>query len=357
MTTSSKTKQQQPASIRDTAFATIPGWNIRAAILRQLGVKTLTPGVSVTGATLSRPDAVHHVEAEIEALLLADKPIPADVGRPIIDAEQADALAVARAQAINSVANSYADTTALFTEDSTEEAFAYLASRLDSLVAQVREESVNLAGITSPDDAITSGPDVIKSWQIVAALEPDYNEIRAAQYELLKATVDQSSTEINYDTVVHSGQFRRAVESVPYWIDRRRDSANLVPQNSSGLVSDYQAWLRQGRASAAFQPGINSVHRLVLFCTELSPYLATGAELEQQRAAAWYITQRPTTNDVQALIDTRDKYLAGQQLTDTTPHGRSLTPSPEREARLEHKAAQMRMRNGVQLNGGLPLGY
>ncbi|SKA87034.1 hypothetical protein SAMN06295879_1020 [Agreia bicolorata] len=298
-------------TIRESAYNSIDGWALRRRISENLGVNFIS-GKPAIAFIPTRPAAVATVCDEIEKLVIAGQPVPDDIGKIVVEAEQADAITAAKVEAINSIADRYANASSLLTPESIEPALSYLREELAKLVAEVRDHSRHLGGITDPYDAINSDTDVITAWQSVAGLEGRYNEIRATQYELMKAAIDQSTVTFSGSMMQRSGHFRLSVESHPYWIARRRESGAQVPSTSQQNVLDYGSWLLAGADSPVFDTTLNSIHRLVLAVTTLEPWVPTIEQYEQEVATSNYITQRPAANMVAAMVRARDSHLAGQ---------------------------------------------
>jgi hypothetical protein len=140
-------------------------------------------------------DPAAEIAAEVREAVVAGKPVPADLGRRILDAEDAARARQAEARLIGVRAGGrghgligrlMVERDALVRAGA-DDALGFLADELSHLLGQVVEADRVLGSIRSADQALTADAEVGAAWRVLTEAVDAYDAIRAAQAEALVA--------------------------------------------------------------------------------------------------------------------------------------------------------------------------
>jgi hypothetical protein len=293
-------------SIRETAFDKIEGRTNRAKVLSALGVKRIYPGIPVVQHAFTKPTAIASVEVEIEKLLIAGKPIPADIAAPIVAAEKYDTEQLARVQAIDAVARRYADDSAETTAEATNAALEYLHTEMQRVIQSVKEQAAELDGMSSAGQVIKAGGNALEAWRALGQLAEEYNEIRAAQREITHSLRVNGNVFTN-EMFNRTAMFADAIDVMPYWVEQRRTYA-LQNTDNNADVDAYRGWLGAVSAAPAFDDGLEAEHQMILIATTTTPWVPTHDQFVTADAAAMYAVGKPTYKRLTDMEQARIRY-------------------------------------------------
>jgi hypothetical protein len=128
----------------------------------------------ITASTQEADKAFQQVKDHVLELIIAGHDVPADVARPILEARERDELATLRSTALNRVARDAESSGARALATNAEDTTTFLRTELARVVAEVRDLTPDLAGISSAEEAIATGSDAITAWQrATRCVEPD----------------------------------------------------------------------------------------------------------------------------------------------------------------------------------------
>lgn len=206
-----------PTSIRDRAFAAIPGYHeaheILAAAKRHRAVDDLPP--TFDEAQTELVEGIRHS-------LAAGEPVPVDVAMPLVDVERTRRALKLRDEAFVNVIESAKHDLANPSTHSIDAAFAVLSGELEQLVSDATEMIGQLEGRHTPAAAISDSQTVRQAWEQLTTAADTYDEIRAAQLELLRLKIENGT---NFWPTVATAWYADAIDIATFWVSRRRDAA------------------------------------------------------------------------------------------------------------------------------------
>ncbi|MER6521685.1 hypothetical protein ABT246_33115 [Streptomyces sp. NPDC001553] len=186
---------------------------------------------------------------EAVTAFLASGTWPKDVGK-----RAADALAAALAWEAETIALKRAEDLARTNKEETRDfcsdgALAYLGKRLTETLEAARTARDALDGVTNDAEAITAGGAPLEAWRRLMGLRTDLENIRSAQWSVLKAVASDAHTVGSWERAGHGEVSGLPVDEVPphrtYDIDHllwlSGQPTAYVPASLGDLEADVDA--------------------------------------------------------------------------------------------------------------------
>lgn len=258
-------------------------------------------------STKYQEQAEQQVKDQMLELITSGQEVPDDIAHPILEARARDQLFDLRAQTLSRLARSVENEEHSAIARNAEDLTAFLRSELERVVSEVRAATPDLTGITTAEQAIAAGGDVVTAWQRVTTCAAEYDEIRKLQLDMCSSSAERLTT----DEFLRTGILADAIDVQGYWVDRRRHSAS-APENG-GLSTGgnrgqlYRHWLTDALPERPFDyngtwwpAGESKVEHLMRLVSTATPWLPS---LQDMRTAEGYAV----TATAQVTVDQPDQ--------------------------------------------------
>lgn len=170
-----------------------------------------------------------------------------------------------------------------------DEALAYLAGELTTLMQEVRSVATTLGSVHTAEHVLDANdPKLLTAWRSRDELIARYSEIRSVQHGLTAAGLGQGeSFQINA-----VGHVRNSLEQSDYWLSKReRSTSHRAANDQLSGVRNFDAWLGAG-GTATFKHSnsaipstdtngnpVNPWDYLVWLATTAEPWIPSAADL------------------------------------------------------------------------------
>lgn len=200
-----------------------------------------------------------------------------------------------------------------------EEALAYLAGELTTLMKQVRSVANTLGNVHTAEHVLSANdPEVLAAWGARGELSSRYEEIRSAQVGLTAPGLGDGEA----FKIAAAGHVRNSLEFGDFWLSRREMSASPRAANDQlEGVSNFDAWLGSGgtspfKHSTSAIPSKDSAGNtvspwdyLVWLATKAEPWVPTVAKVTAAYDAANLTVSVTDYKKYRAQEQARDRYF------------------------------------------------